>query len=158
MSDIFTKEKRSYIMSKVSRYDTPQEILVRKFLFSKGFRFRKNYRKLPGSPDIVLPKLKVVIFIHGCFWHGHNCKPARLPKSNTEFWDSKINSNKERDDRKSEELRKLGWQVVLLWQCELSNKKKENNTLKGLLKKLLRECEIKNILHTSSIQREFVSD
>lgn len=95
--DIWGKDKRSYIMSSVKQKDTKQEILVRKYLFSNGFRFRKNDKRLPGSPDIVLPKYKVVIFIHGCFWHGHICRAGHLPSTNIEFWKSKINRNKERD-------------------------------------------------------------
>ena len=137
MTDIFTKEKRSDVMSKVSRHDTPQEILVRRFLFNKGFRFRKNYRKLPGSPDIVLPKYKTAIFIHGCFWHGHHCKSARLPKTNVEFWTVKIKSNKQRDKRKIKELRKLGWVVFEVWQCQLSSNSKQYRTLTNLSIKIV---------------------
>ena len=86
MSDIFSQTKRSDIMSKISSKDTKPEILVRKFLFSKGFRYRINVKTLPGKPDIVLPKYKTIIFVNGCFWHGHNCKKGKLPSSNTDFW------------------------------------------------------------------------
>lgn len=92
--DVFSKSKRSDIMSKVSGKDTKPEILVRKFLFSKGFRYRKNVKDLPGKPDIVLPKYKAIIFVHGCFWHGHeSCEAAKLPTSNIDYWTEKIASN-----------------------------------------------------------------
>ena len=137
MTDIFNKEKRSEVMSKVSRRNTLQEVLVRKYLFSNGFRFRNNYTKLPGSPDIVLPKYNIAIFVHGCFWHGHRCKAARLPKSNIEFWNIKIETNKKRDRRKSGEVRKLGWRVITIWQCKLNGKKKQDITLKKLVCKII---------------------
>lgn len=99
MTDIYSKNKRSKIMSKISGKETKYEILVRKFLFEKGFRYRKNDKRLPGRPDIVLPKYKTIIFVHGCFWHGHYCKAAKLPETNKEFWENKINSNIERDKK-----------------------------------------------------------
>ena len=131
MTDIFSKEKRSELMQKVRRKNTPQEILVRKFLFSENFRFRNNVKKLPGSPDIVLPKYKVAIFIHGCFWHGHSCKAGNLPKSNIDFWIQKIDSNKKRDKRNKYHLKKLGWHIIIIWECNL---KQKNNMEKSLLK------------------------
>lgn len=139
MPDIFSKRKRSEVMSKVSQKDTSLEIVVRKLLFKNGFRFRKNYSKLPGSPDIVLPKYKVVIFIHGCFWHGHICKAGRLPKTNIEFWAEKINNNKKRDRKKKYQLQKLGWRVISIWQCKLMSKKKLNKSFNQLLQKLRTE-------------------
>ena len=105
MSDIFSQTKRSDIMSKISSKDTKPEILVRKFLFSKGFRYRINVKTLPGKPDIVLPKYKTIIFVNGCFWHGHDCK---------------ISNNKSRDAKNSDLLVKLGWKVIIIWQCEIS--------------------------------------
>ena len=108
MSDIFSQTKRSDIMSKISSKDTKPEILVRKFLFSKGFRYRINVKTLPGKPDIVLPKYKTIIFVNGCFWHGHNCKKGKLPSSNTDFWKEKISNNKSRDAKNSDLLVKLG--------------------------------------------------
>lgn len=120
MSDIYSKQKRSEIMSRISRKETKPEILVRKHLFARGFRFRKNDRRLPGSPDVVLPKYKVVIFIHGCFWHGHDeCKKSKLPETNIEFWLTKIRKNVERDNKNEIELKLLGWKVIIVWQCEL---------------------------------------
>ena len=129
MTDIFTTEKRSEIMSKISGKETKPEILVRKFLFAHGFRFRKNDKKLPGKPDIVLPKYKTIIFIHGCFWHGHSkCKKSKLPETRKEFWEEKINQNIGRDLRNIEELKNLGWNVILIWGCTLGKDKEETLT------------------------------
>ncbi|MBV3637685.1 very short patch repair endonuclease [Bacteroides cellulosilyticus] len=121
MSDIYSKSKRSDIMSKISGKETKPEILVRKYLFSKGFRFRKNVKGLPGKPDIVLPKYKVIIFIHGCFWHGHSCKRGNLPSSNIQFWENKISQNLSRDKNVTQKLKELGWKVIIIWQCEIQN-------------------------------------
>ena len=107
-------------MSKISGKETKPEILVRKYLFAKGFRYRKNVRELPGKPDIVLPKYKTIIFIHGCFWHGHKgCRKSALPSTNTDFWHAKIGKNIERDQSHILELEKAGWKVIVVWQCEL---------------------------------------
>lgn len=135
--DIFTKEKRSEIMAKVSSKDTKPEIIVRKFLFARGFRFRKNVKELPGKPDIVLRKYKTIIFINGCFWHGHTCKRARLPKNNHSFWEEKIAKNQTRDIENIRILEEMGWHVITVWQCELLNVSKRENKLE----------EIANILH-----------
>ena len=132
MTDIFPKQKRSEIMSKISGKETKPEILVRKFLFANGFRFRKNDKRYPGKPDIVLPKYKTVIFVHGCFWHGHNCPAGKLPETRKEFWKEKINGNIERDKRNKIELEKQGWKVITIWQCELKNKEVRNETLINL--------------------------
>ena len=114
------KNKRSQLMAKVKHKNTEPEIMVRHFLFSKGFRYRINVKTLPGTPDIVLPKYRVVIFVHGCFWHGHeNCKYYRIPKSNIEFWQSKIEKNRERDKKIIECLENEGWQVFVIWGCML---------------------------------------
>ena len=124
--DIFSKSKRSEIMAKVSSKDTKPEIFVRKFLFSKGFRYRKNVKEFTGKPDIVLPKYKTLIFIHGCFWHGHeNCEAAKLPASNVEYWTKKVSSNVTRDIHHKKILRKLGWNVIVLWECDLKTKSRE---------------------------------
>ncbi len=120
MADIFTKDKRSEIMSKIRSADNGIENTVRKWLFSKGFRYRKNYSRLPGRPDIVLPKYKTAIFVHGCFWHHHDsCKYAYVPKTHTEFWMKKINSNVERDHRTINLLLSMGWKALVIWECEL---------------------------------------
>ena len=120
MADIKTKESRSYNMSRIAGKDTKPEELVRKYLFSKGFRYRKNVRKLPGTPDVVLPKYRTVIFVNGCFWHGHEgCKYFVWPKNNAEFWRQKIETNISRDQRKEAQLRDMGWNVMIVWECEL---------------------------------------
>jgi len=124
MSDIFTKEKRSSIMATVRAVNTKPELAIRKFLFSQGFRYRKNVTFLPGKPDIVLSKYKTVIFVNGCYWHGHkNCESAKLPKSNIEYWQNKIDSNVARDRKNIEQLMKLGWNVITIWECEMKNMK-----------------------------------
>ena len=142
MGDIYSKRKRSEIMSKISGTETKPEILVRKYLFSKGFRFRKNDKRLPGRPDIVLPKYKTVVFIHGCFWHGHHCKAGKLPETNKEFWENKINSNIERDKKNQHKLEKLGWKIIIVWQCKLKNKKVVTKKLKEIEQKIQNEHTI----------------
>lgn len=142
MGDIYSKRKRSEIMSKISGTETKPEILIRKYLFGKGFRFRKNDKRLPGRPDIVLPKYKTVIFIHGCFWHGHHCKAGKLPETNKEFWRNKINSNIERDKKNQHKLEKLGWKIIIIWQCKLKNKKMMIKKLKEIEQKIQYEHTI----------------
>lgn len=134
--DNFSKEQRSYVMSKVPQKGTKPEYIVRKFLFSNGFRYRVNVKKLPGSPDIVLSKYKTVIFVHGCFWHGHSCKYANLPVTNYDFWYDKIEKNKERDASKNQLLKDLGWNVFIVWQCELKNTVIREQRLEILLKQI----------------------
>lgn len=138
MSDIYSKSKRSDIMSKISGKETKPEILVRKFLFSRGYRFRKNAKELPGKPDIVLPKYKTVIFVHGCFWHGHSCKRGALPESNRDFWQEKINKNIERDSRNILQLKEKGWSVIIIWQCEMKNKEDKEIRFNKLIDELKR--------------------
>lgn len=123
-------------MAKIRGDETQPEIVVRKFLFSKGFRFRKNVKTLPGKPDVVLPKYKAVIFIHGCFWHKHkNCKKAQLPETRKEFWEKKISGNVERDKKNIRQLKKAGWQVIVFWQCRLG-KKQSDKWQNSLIEKL----------------------
>jgi DNA mismatch endonuclease (patch repair protein) len=137
MADIFSKEKRSQIMAAITGKETKPEIAVRSFLFSKGFRFRKNVKTLPGTPDIVLPKYKFIILVHGCFWHGHkNCNKATLPTSNTTFWKEKIQSNLKRDKKVRLALKRSGWTVFTIWECEIKNIASFERTMKKLLKKL----------------------
>lgn len=120
MPDILTPERRSWNMSRIRSANTAPEKAIRSLLHSKGYRFRINCKDLPGKPDIVLPKYGTVIFVHGCFWHRHkDCKYAYLPKSNLEFWEKKFSENMERDRRKIRELRRSGWQVVVIWECEV---------------------------------------
>jgi len=138
MSDIFSKKKRSEIMSKIRATETKPEKIVRKFLFAKGFRFRKNLKSLPGKPDIVLSKYKTAIFIHGCFWHGHkNCKAATLPKTRKKFWTDKITDNKKRDAKNYKELKKIGWKVITIWQCQIKNKSRQERTLNLVADKII---------------------
>lgn len=125
--DIHDKKTRSYNMSRIKGKNTKPEELVRKYLFSQGFRYRKNDKRLPGSPDIVLPKYKTVIFVNGCFWHGHEgCKYFVWPKSNEEFWKNKIEANIARDKIKTKALEELGWKVVVVWECELKTQNKKD--------------------------------
>lgn len=136
--DVHDKKTRSYNMSRIKGKNTKPEEIVRKYLFSKGFRYRKNDKKLPGTPDIVLPKYKTVIFVNGCFWHGHkDCRYFVVPKTNTDFWLNKINTNIERDKHKQEALKELGWNVIVVWECELKSQTKETTleTLKGQILK-----------------------
>jgi DNA mismatch endonuclease (patch repair protein) len=119
MADVFSKEQRSRIMSRVHGTNTKPELEVRRKLYSMGFRYRLHYSKLPGKPDIVLPKHKKVILVHGCFWHGHpDCRRSKPPSSNVEFWQDKIGRTVERDRRNVQILMELGWQVLTLWSCE----------------------------------------
>lgn len=107
-------------MSRVHSKNTKPEELVRKALFTKGFRYRKNDKRLPGKPDIVLPKYKSVIFVNGCFWHNHACnKNVRIPKSNVEFWKNKIEQTVKRDERNCAVLKEMGWNVIIVWECKL---------------------------------------
>lgn len=118
--DVHSKEVRSYNMSCIKGKGTKPEEIVRKYLFSHGFRYRKNDKRLPGTPDIVLPKYKTVIFVNGCFWHGHEgCKYFVWPKNNAEFWKAKILQNIERDKRDFERLENAGWKVIVVWECSL---------------------------------------
>lgn len=133
MTDTFSSEKRSEIMSKISAKETKPEILVRKFLFANGLRYRKNVKSLPGSPDIVLPKYKTIVFVHGCFWHGHDCKAAKLPETRKEFWTDKIGKNKQRDQNNYEKLLSEGWKVLIVWQCTLKNKTLQSERLEKLV-------------------------
>ena len=119
MVDNHTKESRSMNMARIRSINTKPEEIVRKFLFSKGFRYRKNVKKLPGCPDIVLPKYKTVIFVNGCFWHKHDCKRFVWPSSNADYWKAKINRNVERDLINIASLISLGWKVIVVWECEL---------------------------------------
>jgi DNA mismatch endonuclease (patch repair protein) len=124
-------------MSKISGKETKPEIIVRKYLFSQGFRYRKNDKKLAGKPDIVLPKYKTVIFVHGCFWHSHkNCPKSALPMTNREFWETKIQRNVGRDKRNRQKLKNLGWKVITIWQCRIKNKTLFEKTMKKVIDKI----------------------
>lgn len=131
--DTLSKNRRSQLMAKVKQKNTEPEIIVRHFLFSKGFRYRINVKTMPGSPDIVLTKYKVVIFVHGCFWHGHSCHAGHLPTSNLDYWKAKIEANKERDSRKNDALEALGWKVITIWQCEIKTLEKREKRFSLLI-------------------------
>ena len=136
MADVHTKEVRSYNMSQIRSKNTKPELVVRKYLFTKGFRYRLHSKDLPGKPDIVLPKYRTVIFVHGCFWHGHEgCKYFVVPKTNTQWWTDKITGNNAKDKKAIKALKKDGWKVIVIWECNLKPAKVEP-TLLSLLKKL----------------------
>jgi DNA mismatch endonuclease (patch repair protein) len=135
--DILSKEDRSALMAKIKGKNTRPEMIVRKFLFSKGYRYRIHDSRYPGSPDIVLPKYHTAIFVHGCFWHGHaNCRASHLPTTNIEYWQEKIRQNIERDRKKIELLEKDGWNVIVIWECRVKNNQQMAMLFKDLLKKL----------------------
>ena len=123
-------EQRSRNMSAIKSKNTKPEIAVRKLLHSMGYRFRLHRKDLPGSPDIVLPKYKTAIFVHGCFWHRHeNCKYASTPKTRKEFWESKFKANVKRDQEIQEKIKNIGWQYVVVWECEIKNEKIKDKLL-----------------------------
>lgn len=122
-------------MASVSGKETKPEIIVRKYLFKNGYRYRKNVTSLPSKPDIVLPKYKTIILVHGCFWHGHkNCRASKLPSSNEKYWKDKITTNMERDLRNKRILKKLGWKVIVVWECKLRNIKERERIFDKLIK------------------------
>ncbi len=134
--DVHSKEIRSFNMSRIRGKNTKPEEVVAKYLFSQGFRYRRNVRNLPGTPDIVMKKYKTVIFVNGCFWHAHEgCKYFVLPDNNKKFWEEKLFRNRERDFEKKIQLEKLGWKVITIWECELKKDKIEE-TLENLKQKL----------------------
>lgn len=133
MADTKTKEERSVNMSRIRSINTKPEEIVRKYLFSHGFRYRKNDKRYSGKPDIVLPKYRTVIFVNGCFWHMHSCSRSRLPHSNQEYWKPKIERNIERDAQNKQKLENDGWKVIVIWECELKKRTREE--------RLFRLCE-----------------
>lgn len=137
MADRMTKEQRHLCMSHIRGKDTRPEIAVRKGLFAAGFRYRLNVRSLPGTPDIVLRKYHTVVFVNGCFWHGHEgCRYYVLPKTNSSFWKAKIERNRRRDSAVQARLQALGWRVIVLWECELNTAQKLRATLESLFARL----------------------
>lgn len=137
--DNHSKEVRSYNMSRIRSTNSKPEEIVRKYLFAKGFRYRKNDKRYPGKPDIVLPKYKTVIFIHGCFWHMHDCGRFVWPTSNEEYWETKIARNIERDESNVATLKQAGWNVLVVWECELKKKSAQSR-----LEKLVSEIRNNN--------------
>ena len=135
MADVHTPEIRSYNMSRIRSKDTKPEEAVRKYLFARGFRYRKNDRRYPGKPDIVLPKYKTMIFVNGCFWHKHEgCRYFVWPKNNAEFWREKINGNAERDRKIQAQLEEMGWRVITVWECTL-----KKDVFEDTMEQLIRE-------------------
>ena len=135
MADTLSPEKRSWNMSQIKSKDTSIEVIVRKYLFCKGFRYRKNVKELPGKPDIVLPKYHTAIFVHGCFWHRHpGCKKAYYPKTRVDFWSDKFAKNVNHDDLIKKHLEELGWQVIIVWECEVH--KQFDKTMNCLIKEI----------------------
>lgn len=132
MADTITPERRSEIMSHIKSKDTSIELMVRRYLFSMGYRYRVNYKALPGKPDIVFTKKKIAIFIHGCYWHGHDCgsRYAHTSKSNRAYWRPKIEQTKQRDQDHIKKLKADGWKVIVLWECQV--KTHFDDTLNGL--------------------------
>ena len=125
MADVHDPETRSYNMSRIRGKDTKPEMMVRKYLFSLGFRYRLHDKRLPGKPDLVLPKYKTVIFVHGCFWHGHEgCKYFVLPKTRSEWWETKINATRTKDEINLNKLKELGWRVMTVYECDLKKDKR----------------------------------
>ena len=136
MSDSLTAQKRSWNMSRIKGKDTKIEISVRKYLFAKGFWFRKNDKRYPGKPDVVLTKYKTVIFVNGCFWHRHSgCKDATIPKTRTDFWLEKLNRNVANDEKNIRLLTDDGWSVIVLWECELE--KNFEDTMEKTIKRIM---------------------
>jgi DNA mismatch endonuclease (patch repair protein) len=136
MADVHNKQTRSYNMSRIRSSNTKPEMLVRKFLHANGFRYKLHDKTLPGKPDIVLPKYKTIIFINGCFWHGHaNCKYFKIPQTRTQWWLDKINCNKANDAKAVKALKKEGWKVITVWECRLK-KEKIGKTLEKIMQLL----------------------
>jgi len=136
MADIYDKRKRSDIMSKISGKNTKPEIVIRKIAHSFGFRFSLHRKDLPGKPDLVFPRYKKVIFVNGCFWHGHNkCSRSKLPSTNIQFWTEKIGATKRRDKSNKIKLKKTGWDYLVIWQCEI--KKSTTERLEKKIKTFL---------------------
>ena len=131
MTDVHNKATRSYNMSRIRSKNTKPELLVRRALFSRGFRYRLHDKKLPGRPDIILKKYRTLIFIHGCFWHGHEgCKFFVVPKTKTDWWLNKINGNKVNDEKKLVLLKEAGWKIIIIWECDLKKAKLEKTLMK----------------------------
>lgn len=138
MTDIKSKTERSFNMSRIKGGNTKPEIVTRKYLHSKGLRFRLHKKELPGKPDIVLSKYRAVIFVNGCFWHAHkNCKDFVWPMTNQEFWKKKIESNVERDKNNYQLLNELGWRVIIVWECQITNKRDRELFLNGLVNEII---------------------
>ncbi|WP_298015879.1 very short patch repair endonuclease [uncultured Parasphingopyxis sp.] len=133
MVDNRSKESRSRLMSRIGSRDTAPELIVRKLLYRLGYRYRLHHKGLPGKPDIVFAGRKKAIFVHGCYWHGHGCKIGKLPKSRLDYWQPKIERNRQRDGEKREALENMGWTVLEVWQCETRNMRTLQDILQDFL-------------------------
>ena len=142
MSDFLSKKDRSRLMSRIRSTNTKPEIILRKFLFNEGFRFRIHVKELPGSPDIVLRKYRSVIQMRGCFWHSHNCKFSRIPKTNKLFWTDKLGRNVIRDKKNDRLLRNSGWKSIIVWECQVTSKKRFEKTKGRILKRMIKYKKI----------------
>lgn len=130
---------RSENMARVKNKNTKPEIYLRKLLWHRGFRYRINYKQLPGSPDIFIPRYNTIIFVNGCFWHMHeNCKYSSIPKTNRDFWDKKLKSNVKRDAKNYDELKKLGFNVIVVWQCEINKMKSDESILENIINEIIK--------------------
>ena len=137
MADVHKPEVRSYNMSRIRSKDTGPEVIVRKYLFANGFRYRIHDKRLPGNPDITLKRYNTVVFIHGCFWHGHeHCRYFVVPKTRTQWWLDKIIRNREKDRESIQALEELGWKIIIIWECELKKDERET-TLERLVKGIM---------------------
>lgn len=146
MTDTRSTEQRRRIMQSVKRRDTGPEMAVRHLLYRAGYRYRLHVKGLPGSPDVVFTSRRKVVFVHGCYWHGHGCRKGKLPKSRLDYWDEKIAANRARDARKESELQAGGWQVMSVWQCEIA----DMETLEQKLRSFLGEPKRRSTSSTSS--------
>ncbi|MEX0450171.1 very short patch repair endonuclease [Spiribacter sp. 221] len=126
MTDVLTPDQRSRVMGRIRGSNTKPELWVRRGLFALGFRYRLHQRQLPGTPDLVLPRYRAVIFVNGCFWHGHDCHLYRLPSTRTDFWQSKIEKTRIRDKKNNARLRELGWRVLIIWECALRGRTRQS--------------------------------
>lgn len=140
--DVHTPEQRSFNMSKIKGKNTKPEILVRKWLWQNGYRYRLHASDLPGKPDIIFRSRKIVIFVHGCFWHRHGCKYSSKPKTNQDFWSAKFELNIRRDEKNLDILRNQGWHILILWECEIKN---WNGLAEPKLKKFLRQFYVADL-------------
>ncbi|NWE26812.1 very short patch repair endonuclease [Pseudomonas gingeri] len=152
MVDVLTSEQRRLNMSRIRGRDTKPELLIRRGLHARGFRYRVQDKKLPGRPDLVFPRYHAVIFVHGCFWHGHDCPMFKLPATRQEFWNQKIMSNRARDERVTAVLIELGWRIANVWECSIRGPAKlKNDDVITACQNFLRSREI-NILNISGIE------
>lgn len=143
--DRLTPERRSWLMSRVRGKDTTPELKLRRFLHAKGLRYRLHLRSLPGKPDIVFVSSRVAVFVHGCFWHGHDCRYGRLPKTKLDYWAPKVALNRARDAVNVEKLHKLGWDVLTVWQCEIKDAAAQEKVLRSVLDKMKKAIDTRRV-------------